>query len=83
MAVRFGSGALRPGGEPRNMAGDDKLSRRMLLDQELSTDNGLPVRPGEGMQLTFDTQNGVNDVALEVIVGYVGTNSTSAFIFCR
>ena len=63
---------VRPGQNPRRFANDDNLSLRGLLST--SGMNGfqnalIPLNKGQQLVLTFDTQNGNNQVKLKVTAG--------------
>ena len=71
--VKIGGSDYRPGGNPRDIAENDSLAIRALLDQTTgSLDTALPLRAGESLQLFFDTDNGNNDVKIGVTVGFTG-----------
>ena len=62
----------RPGSMPREIADEDKLAIRMLLDQEMSVDTAWPLPRNKTIKIVFGTNNGANDVKIRVIVGLSG-----------
>jgi hypothetical protein len=57
---------------PEGIANNDRLAIRPLLALFVGNDVHLPLAGGSELQILLDTENGVNDVAIEITVGFIG-----------
>ncbi len=71
VSLKIDGKPFRPGEQPSTIADNDKLAIRPLLDREFS-DVRIPLDRGSQLVLTFDTQNGQNDVTIKVTIGFLG-----------
>jgi hypothetical protein len=68
---------FRAGQLPEGIANNDRIEIRPLLGQIFGSDVELPLAGRSELVLTFDTDNGSNDVAIEVTVGFIGGQGAS------
>jgi hypothetical protein len=57
---------------PQIIGGGDKLFVRPLFAQIVGSDVHLPLAGRSEFVMVFDTENGINDVAIEVTFGFIG-----------
>ena len=71
-AVTIGGSLFKPGRMFRQIADNDRIASRPMLDQEFSIDTSIVVLPDADFVMTMDTDNGVNDVEVEITIAFSG-----------
>lgn len=77
LAVTIGGSDFRPGGKPIIFAQENAVAVREMMGSSPGanfSDSEIPLAKGTKMVLTFDTDNGDNDVTLKVTVGFIGAS---------